>query len=133
MNENFISQSICRRLRNDGYSVATEVANFHRCADIAAIAPSGEIVIVECKLFDMKRVVEQSHTHRLSADRVMVATLRRTLKPATQQLIRAKGLGLYFVDAEGEVELAWQSKVQDGVWPLRREQLRKRILEGKYI
>jgi hypothetical protein len=130
VDESFITQSICRQLEEAGCAVATEVANFHRSADIAAVGPNGEVIVVECKVSDMKRAVAQSITHRLSADRVMVATCRRVLKPSTISLIHGKGVGLYFVDSTGAVEVAWQPTIREAAWPLRREQLRRRILEG---
>jgi hypothetical protein len=129
MNESFITESVCKQLLLDGYSVATEVANFHRSADIAAIGPRGEVLVVECKLSDIKHALVQTATHQVSADLVMVATYRRELRPLTISQIKEKGVGLFLVDISGKVELAWPPKSCEATWPLRREQLRKRILE----
>jgi hypothetical protein len=129
MYEAFVADAVKRQLESEGYIVATEVANFHRSADIAAISPENEVVIVECKISDMKRAVAQSRTHQLSADRVMMATPYRVLKAGTVDSIKRHGIGLYLVDISGSTTVAWPSDQTNAIWPMRREYLRRRILE----
>ncbi|MCE1169499.1 hypothetical protein SDC9_16346 [bioreactor metagenome] len=129
MKESFITEVICHKLKRDGYKIAVEVPNFNRSADIAAISPCGEVLVIECKVSDIKQAVVQSITHRISADRVMIATYRKKLRSNTFNNLKQHNIGLYLVDENGSVEVGWQPTTREAIWPLRREQLRTLILE----
>ena len=70
MSEESIVNAIVGTLREDGFTVATEVANFYRSADVGALAKNGDVWVVECKVSSIGQAIRQAKTHRLSADKV---------------------------------------------------------------
>ena len=113
-----------------GYIVSTEVANLYRSADIAAIKPDRTVSIIECKISNMSKAIEQSKTHKLTADRVYIATLFRKTKEATLEKIKKEGIGLIYVMPNGTIEKAIEASDDNKPWIPARNRLVERILEA---
>ena len=128
VDEKELVKAIASRLAHLGYCVATEVANFHRSADIAAIDSNGCIWIIECKVSSMKKAIQQSKTHKLSADKVFIGTSYKNTKSVTINKIREEGLGLIYVMPNGEIQIAVDEQKGSNPWQPARERLRQRIL-----
>lgn len=116
-------------LKEDGWIVATEVANLHRSADIAAIDPQGQVVVIECKMTNMSQAREQLRSHKHAADRLYIATPMRRIRASTLEAIKGAGLGLYCVTEDGRLALSFDVEDRNEPWTPAREQLKERILE----
>jgi hypothetical protein len=127
VNEKKLVDRVVSELERRGFSVVTEVANLYRSADIAAVSSEGELWIVECKVSNMARAVEQSRTHKHAADRVYVATYHRKSKVSTVRRIRDAGLGLIYVMPDGTVEFEIDAPRDRGPWKPARDRLLERI------
>lgn len=130
MIEKKIVDAVVDALAQRGFQVATEVPNFYRSADIGAIDRQGKIWAVECKVSNIGRAIEQSKTHKMSADRVFIATFFRQTKEPTLTKIRDAGLGLLYVMSDGSLSEPIQEPVENKPWPLARARFLARILEG---
>lgn len=123
-------EAIVTSLKRLGYRVETEIANFHRSADIAAIDNDGFIWIIECKVSNMNRAIIQSKTHKLSADKVFIGTCHRNTKKNTLKKIREEGIGLIYVMPDGNINIAIEETTKGKPWRPARERLLKRIMEA---
>jgi len=129
MNEVQIVNIIVKALEDSGFIVATEVSNLYRSADIAAIDNEGNIWVVECKISGISKAIEQSKTHKLSADKVFIGTPFRQTKENTIKKIKEAGIGLIYVMPDGSINKVFENLEVNNPWELSREKLRKRILE----
>lgn len=116
--------TMCKR----GFEVVTEVPNFHRSADIAAVDKGGEVWVIECKVSAMSRAIDQMRTHRVAADRVAIATPSRRVREDIQDMLREEGIGLLLVSSDGSVTEELEAAPQKP-WGLARDRLRQAILE----
>lgn len=123
MHEQAIVNTIVHNLRKDGYTVATEVANFYRSADVVAVDNDSKIWIIECKVSDMKRALEQLRIHKMSADRVFIGTSFRKLQKNTLKRIRDAAVGLIFVMPNGRIKIELNCPKQDNIWAPAKEKL----------
>ncbi len=130
MGEGAIVKVVVETLRGKGYKVATEVANFNRSADIAAIDPSGFVVVVECKMSNIRQALTQMRTHKHSADRLYIATPCRNMRSSTIEAIKDAGLGLFCVTLEGILNLEFEDGGTNHPWEPARDRLKRRIVEG---
>ena len=129
MSEESIVNAIVETLREDGFTVATEVANFYRSADVGALARNGDVWVVECKVSSIGQAIRQAKTHKLSADKVFIATFYKNTREMTLRRIREAGLGLLYVMPDGSVsELAERPK-RNTPWRLARKRFAERIRE----
>lgn len=129
MGEKTIVNAVVDALENKGFRVATEVANFHRSADIGALDKKGKVWVVECKVSSIGRAIEQSKTHKLSADKVFIATFCKKLRETSLRKIREAGLGLLFVMPDGSVTDPIEKPKRNRPWKLARNRLLKRIVK----
>jgi len=127
MREQFVVEAVVQALSQQGFHVRTEVPNFYRSADVAAIDAEGDIWVIECKVSSMSRAIEQSKIHRLAADRVLVATPLRRTREETKNKLRCAGVGLIYVMPDGSVEEAYKAPRTAHPWCLARERLREAI------
>lgn len=128
--ERTIVNAIVNALERKGFRVATEVANFYRSADVGAVDTEGNIWVVECKVSNMGRAIAQSKMHKISADRVFIATFFKQTRESTLRRIREAGIGLLYVMSDGSVSEPIEEPVENSTWGLAREKLLKRIMEG---
>jgi hypothetical protein len=129
MSEESIVNAIVETLREDGFTVATEVANFYRSADIGALAKNGEVWVVECKVSNIGQAIQQAKTHKLSADKVFIATFYKNTREITLGRIRDAGLGLIYVMPDGSVSKPVEWPRRNTPWGLARKRLSERIRE----
>ena len=139
MNENEVVDIIIDHLKSLNFIVGKEVANFYRCADIAAISPTGEVWIIEGKLSNMKHAVKQLEIHKLSADKVFIGTPLRKLRQATKDMLSAENIGIIFVDSLSNVNITIHNGFNDPLLPTRKDFISKikrrskeNITEGKH-
>jgi hypothetical protein len=130
MTELTLVEAVVNSLRHQGFKVATEVANFYRSADIGALDTNGNVWVVECKLSNISQAITQSKTHQLAADKVFIATIERKSQNQTLERIKAAGLGLIYVDYEGNVSKPVTLPCHKKPWILARERLLRRIEEA---
>lgn len=130
MNEKMIVDSIVKFWQDNGFKVATEVANFYRSADIAALDPAGKVCVVECKVSNVSRAIEQTKTHKISADKVFVGMPYRNTKQSTFDRLNDEGIGLIYVMPNGSIQVALDVSNHSSVWQLANQRLRNRILEA---
>ena len=132
MREKTIVNAVVNALIGKGFRyVATEVANFYRSADIGALDNEGKIWAIECKVSSIGRAIEQSKTHKLSADKVFIATFQRKTKEVTLRRIREAGVGLLYVMSDGSVSEPIEEPGLNVPWGLAREKLLSRIMEER--
>lgn len=131
MSEVEIVNIVYRHLIDSGCIVATEIANFSRCADIAAIDQDKNVLVVECKLNAIKKALKQIKTHRLSADKVFIATNFKSLKKQTLDNIKNAGIGLIFVMPDETVSYSIYPPSMQDPWGPARARLIKRIQEAQ--
>jgi len=81
MTEKSIVKAVVQSLKEDGFRVSTEVSNFYRSADIGAVDHKGKLWVIECKVSNIGRAIEQSKTHKLSADKVFICLLYTSPSP----------------------------------------------------
>ena len=129
MDESNIVNAIVKVLRSRGYRVATEVANFNRSADIAAIDPDGNVWVIECKVSNIKKAVEQLRTHKLSADRVCIGTFYRNTKKITLETIRKAGVGLIYVMPDGTIVKEIEEGSDNDPWRPAKNRLQRRVMD----
>ena len=129
MTEQAIVNAIVDTLTIDGFTVATEVANFYRSADVGALARNGDVWVVECKVSSIGQAIKQAKTHRLSADKVFIATFYKNTREITLRRIRDAGLGLLYVMPDGSVSKTVEQPKRNTPWGLARKRLSERILE----
>ncbi len=122
-----IVNEIERNLAARCFTVAREVANFHRSADIAAIGPKGDVWVIECKISNMKQAVNQLLVQKESADMVFIGTPHRNMKNSTRNMIAHEGIGLIFTKKDGTVEILPHNSVNHP-WAPARELLISRIM-----
>jgi len=131
MREKTIVNAVVNALIYRGFKyVATEVANFYRSVDIGAIDNEGNIWAIECKVSNIGRAIEQSKTHKLSADKVFIATFRKNTREDTLNRIREAGIGLFYVSADGLISELVEEPKQNKPWSLARDRFVARIMEG---
>lgn len=128
MNEKIIVQTIVEYLKLKGYKVATEVANLHRSADIAAIDKNGNVVIIECKVSNIRKAIEQIKTHMNSADRVYIGIPSRNNWKKTLSTFNELGIGLIHVNNDGSIDMISESK-ENIPWHITRNKIKERILD----
>ncbi len=127
MREGEIVNFIVSSLKAEGYTVATEVANLYRCADIAVLDHENNIWVIECKVSSIGQAIIQSKTHKLSADKVFIGTNYRKTKDTTLRKIKEAGLGLIYVMPDGSVSKEIDVKTDNKTWLPIKEILRDRI------
>lgn len=113
-----------------GYTVATDVANLYRCADIALIDNNKKIWVIECKISYMGKAITQLKTHRLSADKVFIGTLYKKTRRTTLNRIRIEGVGLIYLMPDGSVVKAIDEPTENIPWEPARNVLLERIQEA---
>jgi len=129
MNEKLIVDTIVNFWKSSGFTVATEIANFYRSADIAAIDNNGNIYIVECKVSSVGRAIDQIKTHKLSADKAYIGMPYRSTKQSTIDRIINAGVGLIYVMPDGTIN-EFIDGSNPNVWDIAKIRLRSRILEA---
>lgn len=131
MREETIVNAVVNALMGKGFRyVATEVANFYRSADIGALDNEGKIWAIECKVSNIGRAIEQSKTHKLSADKVFIATFRKNTREDTLSRIREAGVGLLYITPDGSMSEPIEEPNENRPWSLARERFLTRIMEG---
>jgi len=133
MTEQAIVNAVVETLTTDGFTVATEVANFYRSADVGALARNGDVWVVECKVSSIGQAIKQAQTHKLSADKVFIATFHRKTRAPTLHRIREAGLGLFYVMPDGSLSKPVERPKRNSPWGLARKRFLKRILEMREI
>lgn len=128
MGERTLVKAVVRALEDKGFRVATEIANFYRSADIGALDDEGNVWVIECKISNIGRAIEQSKTHKLSADKVYIATSFKKTKEATLRKIKEAGIGLIYVMPDGSVSEPVEKPNRNKPWGLARSRLSNRIM-----
>lgn len=128
-----IVNAIVDSLEKKDFKVVTEVANFYRSADVAAIDIDDKIWIIECKVSNIKRAIEQAKTHQLSADKVFIGTFYKNTRKSTLNLIKNAGIGLIYVMPDGTIKkmIDEPEYTYPYPWLLAREKLFNRIIEAQ--
>jgi len=103
MTEKALVRQFVSALTSKAQFIGTEVSNFHRSADIAAIMENGEVWVVECKLSAISKAIEQLQTHMMSADKVYLGLPKKRRNIATIDKINTAGFGLLEIDEQGEL------------------------------
>lgn len=132
MSEQTIVNAVVDMLTVDGFTVATEVANFYRSADVGALAGNGDVWVVECKVSSIGQAIKQAKTHKLSADKVFIATFYKKTREITLRKIREAGLGLLYVMPNGSISKPVEKPQRNKPWRLARKKLSKRISELRW-
>lgn len=129
MSEEFIVQVISNYLTRKGYFVANEISNLYRSADIVAVNEGNEVIVVECKVSAINKAIRQLKTHKLAADKIYIGTFCRNTRKDTLNKIADAGIGLIYVDLEGEVSLKLESSQIKNNSTIAKDKLISRIIE----
>lgn len=130
MKEQALVNSFVDFFISKGFTVATDVANLYRCADIAIVDDKKRIWVIECKVSDIGKAIIQLKTHKLSADKVIIGTFFRKTRRDTINRIRNEGIGLIYLMPDGSVVEAIEDEPKSTPWELARKTLLKRIQEA---
>lgn len=84
-------------LMADGYRVRTEVANMGQSADVVALRGRWA-TIIEAKLKDWRRAVEQCQAHEVIADYVCIAIALVTVPDGLVAVAQTRGYGIIHFD-----------------------------------
>ncbi|MFX0136642.1 MAG: hypothetical protein ACFFDN_23590 [Candidatus Hodarchaeota archaeon] len=128
MTEAKIVDIIVKELKKKGYTVRTEIANLYRSADIVVLDDEDKIWIIECKISNIKKALDQIKIHKLSADKVFIGTNYKNTKKSTLEKLNEAGVGLLYVMPDGTLAKALDSSNNCNPWTTTRERLRERIL-----
>jgi hypothetical protein len=129
MKEQSVVDAVVAELGRQGFCVNTEVPNFYRSADVAAVDKSGDVWVIECKVSDISRAIQQARIHQLAADRVLVATPFRRTRPSTLSRLQDAGIGLMYVMPDGGIAEAYEAPRTREPWEYARDTLRRAIVE----
>jgi len=102
--EDSLKQVFAEHFKNLGFDVATEVANIYRSADLVVVDEDKKITIIECKISNVRKAVEQIQIHKLSADRVFIGMPFRNPRESTISMIKNACAGLLYLMPDGTVE-----------------------------
>lgn len=117
-------------LRRRGLAVATEVANLHRSADVAAIDERGRVLIIECKVSNIGQAIRQGMTHKLTADQVFIGVPQKNIRAATFTRIRLAGIGLILIMPDGSLNEIVHADDEWTPWGPANAKLKERILRN---
>ena len=132
MTERNIVDTLVSYLRKKGYLVTTEVANFHRSADVAAITDDDEVILVECKLYDISRAIKQAKTHKLTAEKVYICTKYRNTRRSTIDQIKSMGIGLIYVMPDKTIKIVLEPSNNIETWTFSNDIIKTRIKDSNY-
>ena len=105
--------------------VAREVAFGRKRVDLVGVTTGGDLVAVEFKVRDWKRVLWQASINQLFADFSYVAVWHRTLKFLDLVLLKQTGIGVIVIGEDGARTVRRVSRS-----PLLRPVHREAILEA---
>ncbi len=131
MNEKAIVNAVVDSLKIKGFKVSTEIANIYRSADICVLDNNGKVWVIECKVSNIGRAIQQTKVHKLSADKVFIATFYKKTRNETLRKIREAGVGLLYVMSDGTVSKPIEEPKQNKPWSLARDRLLQRIMDTK--
>jgi len=129
MTEKAVVDVIYKEYADKGLTVAKEVANFYRSADIAALDHKENVIVIECKLNSISRAIKQSMTHKQSADKVYIGTTYKNTRQETIDKITSAGLGLLYVMPDGTVKEEIVAPNNSNLWGPAKIKLINRIRE----
>ncbi len=130
MNEQKLVNSFVDFFISKGFTVATDVANLYRCADIAVIDDQKRVWVIECKVSNIGKAIVQLKTHKLAADKVFIGTSYKKTRKDTINRIRSEGIGLIYLMPDGSVVEAIDDGAENIPWELARKTLLERIQEA---
>jgi hypothetical protein len=78
----------------------------------------------------MSKAIEQSGTHKLSADKVFIATIYRKTRESTLNKIKNKGIGLIYIMPDESIVIEIDACSDNKPWLPAKRNLVKRILEN---
>ncbi len=133
MSEQIIVDAVVDTLTSDGFTVATEVANFYRSADVGVLTTNGDVWVVECKVSSIGQAIKQAKTHKLSADKVFIATFYKKTREITLRKIRDAGLGLLYIMPDGSVSKPIEQPKRNKPWGLAKKKFLRRIIEWEEV
>jgi len=127
--EKEIVDLLVRHFSEFGYTIRMEVANGYRSADIALIDNEEKAWVIECKISALKKALDQLETHKYSADKVFIATIKRNHRSSTIDRIKRAGVGLITVNSNKRIEIEIEA-ARNKPWKPGNRKLKNLILEG---
>lgn len=118
-------EKLARMLREEGYRVRTEISNMGQSVDL--VATRGRwVTVVEVKLYNWRRALEQCLAHEQVADFICVAVGSVTVPEALLAAARVSGYGVIHYDRRKETfHWARRPRLNRRVWvPQRRQWVR---------
>ncbi|MCH7545404.1 MAG: hypothetical protein IID30_03250 [Planctomycetes bacterium] len=111
--------------RDQMVSVTREVAFYRKRVDLVWLTARGDLVAVELKVRDWKRVLWQASINQLFADFSYVAVWHRALKFLDLMLLKQRGIGVIVIQENGARTVRRASRS-----PLLRTVHREAVLEA---
>ena len=131
MHEAEVVKTVVDNLRSSGFQVETEMPNIYRSAVIVAVDSFSKVWVIECKISNVKRAVEQTRIHKLSADKVFIAMPFRKPRESTLQRVLDAGVGLMYVMPDGSIQTEVECPDHDMVWEPAQQLLISRMERGR--
>lgn len=128
MTEKSLVNKLTKFLKSCNYEVAVEVANFYRSADIAVIDNNKKVWVIECKISSLKQAVRQLQVHKLAADKLYIATVKKNIRNETKQMLKKSGIGLIFILPDDTIEFNSEFNSTNVPWEPAKIRLQNRIL-----
>ena len=89
-------------LWTEGYRVRLEVSNMGQSADVVAIKGRW-ITVIEAKLYDWRRAIEQCLAHEQVADFLCVAVASARISESLREAAKVRGYGILHFDRDHRV------------------------------
>lgn len=133
MSELELVTKLVKKLKREGFRVATEVSNMGQSADI--VATRGRwVTLVEVKRNNWPRALQQCRAHEQVADFICIAIALASIPQKLEQDAVASGYGLlHYQQINGRFEWVVRPRLNKSVWrPQRRHwsRARRRIRDG---
>ncbi len=120
-------------LRTEGYRVRLEVPNLGQSADI--VATKGRwVTVIEAKLNDWGRGLNQCVAHTYVADYVCIAVATESVSPSLQERVADTGIGIIHCPAStGKCRWALRPGRNDRVWRPERERFSRNLQKVAHV
>jgi len=115
-----------------GFKIYTEVPIFSASADMVIIDDDNNIEVIEFKLNNWKKAIQQVKKHSIAVDQMSICILKPKLKETQQQIERfckQERIGLYY-SADSSIEKIIISPKCNRVWEVEKERLFAFIANG---
>lgn len=131
--ENAVVDELVSFLSKSGYRVRLEVPNMSQSADVVATR-NGWVTVIEAKVKNWKRAIQQCKNHRPVADFICIAIATKKVSDLLIEEVETLGYGLIHCSPiSGMCKWIIEPKRNQQVWVPQREMLSKAMKDINYV